>query len=488
MSLQATPTRDEAAKIVCDAVVVGSFSSAEGVSLAPAAADLDAALDRSLSEYLVASGFRGKGGEIATMPTLGRISADTAVVVGLGDRSEVDTNVVRRAAGSAARRLADRAVVAIDLHAVRGDDSAAAFAEGFILGAYRFTTYKSNPQTSKTERLIVVGASAEEVERASVVAQAVQLARDLTNEPPSNLTPEVLVSKAREIADVGGLECTVLDETELERRGFGGLLGVGRGSVQAPRLIQLRYAPDGAITKVVLIGKGVTFDSGGLSLKDPKNMETMKTDMAGAAAVLGAMSALPHLAPKVEVLGLAPATENMPGGRALKPGDVLRHYGGKTTEVNNTDAEGRLILADALAFASEQKPDAIVDVATLTGAVMVALGRKIAGLFSNDDALATELEGAADAAGERLWRMPIFDDYHSELDSEIADQKNSGSRYGGSIIAALFLKQFVGPSIPWAHLDIAGTARAESDYDESPKGGTGASTRTLINWVMGRAR
>ncbi|HYP23233.1 MAG TPA: leucyl aminopeptidase, partial [Actinomycetota bacterium] len=265
--------------------------------------------------------------------------------------------------------------------------------------------------------------------------------------------------------------------------------GVAQGSAQPPRFIQLHYRPDNATAKVALVGKGITYDSGGLSLKDAKSMETMKTDMSGAAAVIGAMGAVGRIRPNVEVLGLVPATENMPGGGAIKPGDVIRHYGGTTVEVLNTDAEGRLVLADALAFASEQEPDAIVDVATLTGAIMVALGTRAAGCFSNDDDLAQRLIDAGAQEGERLWRMPLFADYAGDIESDVADLKNiSGARWGGAIVAAVFLQQFVGKGIKWAHLDIAGAARAEGPSAEISKGGTGTAARTLVSWIEGFAR
>jgi leucyl aminopeptidase len=303
------------------------------------------------------------------------------------------------------------------------------------------------------------------------------------------MTPDILARKAREVADVHGLECTVFEEDELRERGFGGLLDVSKGSSAPPRFIALRYAPEGARGKVALVGKGVTFDSGGLSIKPAKGMETMKTDMSGAAAVLGAMSGLVRLDVKTEVLAFIPATENMVSGDAIKPGDVITHYGGKTSEVLNTDAEGRLVLADALTYASEQEPDAIVDLATLTGAIQIALGKKIAGLFSNDDTLLREIEGAAESSGERLWHMPLASDvYRSEIDSEVADIKNTGtsSPYGGASVAALFLREFVGEGIAWAHLDIAGSARADGDHEEVSRGGTGIGTRTLLSWLEGR--
>jgi leucyl aminopeptidase len=477
---------EPALDIPCDALVVGAFEGG-APQLSPTGADADRGLEGHLSEYLSGNGFKAKVGDIAVVATLGRLAAATVAVVGLGPKAEVRPDTVRRAAGVAARGLAERPVIASTLHeSVGNDDGTRAAAEGYLLGGYRFTTYKSDPQTAKTQRILFPSGATRAIERAVIRAEATSLARDLTNEPSASLTPEKLADRTRALADVAGLECTVLDERELADKGFGGILGVGAGSAHPPRLIQLRYTPAQPNTKIVLIGKGVTFDSGGLSLKDAKNMETMKTDKAGAAAVLGVMSSLSRLGAGVEVIALVPATENMPGGRAIKPGDVLTHYGNKTTEVLNTDAEGRLILADALAYACEQEPDAIVDVATLTGAIVVALGSKVTGLFSNNESLTQELRSSAESAGERLWPMPLVEDYKSELESEVADAKNIGSRYGGSITAALFLSRFVTNGLPWAHLDIAGAARAERDYDEIPKGGTGAATRTLIEWIERR--
>jgi len=420
---------------------------------------------------------------------MGRVSARVIALVGLGKHSRIDTAVLRRAAATAARRLSQHPSVATTLHGALGGDAAAcAVTEGFLLGSYRFAGHKSEPPTSPLQRVEIVGASAEAVARGRTLGEATRLARDLINEPAATMTPDILARKAREIADVNGLACEVFEEEELQRRGFGGILGVARGSSQPPRFIVLRYAPEGARGTVALVGKGVTFDSGGLSIKPAKGMETMKTDMSGAAAVLATMSGVARLDVKTEVIALIPSTENMVSGAAIKPGDVITHYGGKTSEVLNTDAEGRLILADALKFASELEPKAIVDVATLTGSIQIALGKKIGGLFSNDDTLLRELEGAAQSAGERFWHMPLADDvYRSEIDSEVADIKNTGtsSPYGGATVAALFLREFVDDGIPWAHLDIAGVARADGDYDDVAKGGTGVATRTLMTWLEG---
>lgn len=475
-------------QVACDALLVGAVAGDESGSLLDDR--IDGMLDGLLSEHLRDVGFKAKIGDVTIVPTQRKIAAKSVAVVGLGSSSDLDATALRRAAGTAARRLSDRAVVATNVHeAISGDGGAGAAGEGLVLGCYRFVAYKSDPKPAKLERIVMLGnPDTGALDRATAIAEATWLARDLTNEPASTLTPELLASNAAEMAAASGLECTVFDEHTLSERGFGGILGVNQGSIKPPRLIQLRYAPESPKGKVVLVGKGITFDSGGLSLKDAKNMETMKTDMAGAAAVIGAMSALARLGIGVEVLALVPATENMPGGNAIKPGDVIKHYGGRTSEVLNTDAEGRLVLADAVAFACEQEPDAIIDVATLTGAIMVALGKKATGLFSNDDGLRDEVTIAAAKAGERVWSMPLYDDYRTDLDSEIADIKNTGPRWGGAINGALFIRDFLRDGIPWAHLDIAGPSRADGDYDENVKGGTGVGTRTLLAFLEGRSR
>lgn len=475
---------EEPGSITCDALLVAAFSDQGTFELGATANVADA--DGSLSSYLTSSGYTGKVGDLAVVPAGEGVAADAIAVVGLGERGKAGPDVLRRAAGAAARKLAERSTLGVALHeeVASGDG---AVAEGLLLGSYRFTAHKSDPKPSKIQRIAFARADASNLERAEVLAEATRFARDLVNEPASTLTPSVLADRARAAAEVAGLRCTIWGADELRSRGFGGLLGVARGSAEEPRFIQLHYTGETTANKIALVGKGVTFDSGGLSLKDASNMESMKTDMGGAAAVIAAMSAIARLKPNIEVMGLVPTTENMPSGTAIKPGDVLEHYGGKTTEVLNTDAEGRLILADALAFASEHEPEAIVDVATLTGSIMVALGKKATGLFSNDDTLADELIAASERTGERFWHMPLYDVYDKELESDVADLKNVGSRWGGAIIAALFLKAFVGGSIAWAHLDIAGAARAESDYDEITKGGTGIAVRTLVEWVESRA-
>lgn len=484
MQPQVLTSDQRAADIACDVLVVGALSQPDGYSLLDPARDVDGALEGYLSDHLTEIGFKAKAGETTSIPTTGRINARSVLVAGLG--KETDAGTIRRTSGSVARRVFERSDIGLALHA--NAEEAAASVEGFLLGSYTFTKYKSDPRVSRVQRVIVAGADEGALKQGRIYADATIYARDLINEPPGGLTPEIWTGRARELAEVGGLTVRVHAKDELVERGFGGILGVNKGSAEPPALIELRYEPEDAKGKVVLVGKGITFDSGGLSLKDPKGMETMKTDMSGGAAVCGVMSVITKLAPQLTVIALIPATENMPGGRAIRPGDVITHYGGHTSEVLNTDAEGRLVLADALVLGLEEEPDAIVDVATLTGGMVVALGQRASGFFANDDALADELDAAADRAGELMWRMPLYADYRKDLDSEVADIKNSGPRWGSPIIAAMFLKDFVPDSVPWAHLDIAGSARSESDRDEINKGGTGVATRTLLRWIEDRAR
>jgi leucyl aminopeptidase len=356
-------------------------------------------------------------------------------------------------------------------------------AEGVLLAAYSYTAQKSSPKAATLTDVTIVSSAptaAAGTARGVVIANAQCAARDLINEPAGSMTPSRLAEWA---TTRRGLSVTVLDEVDILAAGLGGLAGVAQVSEAAPRLIELLYEPKGAnadTPTLGLIGKGITFDSGGLSLKTGTGMMTMKTDMSGAAAVISAMVAIAAVGAPVRVLGLCPTTENMPSGTAIRPGDVLKIRNGKTVEVLNTDAEGRLVLADGLSLAVEAGVDAMVDIATLTGAVSTALGRRIAGLMGSDDIWTQSVRAAATRAGESAWILPLPDEYRSEIDSEVADIKNIGtSGTAGTIVAGLFLKEFVG-SVPWAHLDMAGTARSESDEGFTTKGGTGWGVRTLV--------
>jgi leucyl aminopeptidase len=324
------------------------------------------------------------------------------------------------------------------------------------------------------------------MQRGQIVAESQVFARDLVNTPALDLPPAELAKEAQRMAKAVGLRAKVWTETELARGGFGGILGVGQGSVRPPRMIELRYDGGGRGAPIALTGKGIAFDSGGLSIKDATGMEHMKSDMGGAASILGAMRAIALLEPKVNVIAAIPSSENMPSGSAIRPGDELTHRGGKTSEVLNTDAEGRLVLADSLAYLTEQRPRVIIDTATLTGACMIALGEEVYGAMGNDRALIRDVLAAGDQVGEPGWELPMHEGYRKLIDSDVADIKNIGKRYGGAITAAMFLREFVG-DVPWVHLDIAGPAFAERAGDYWPKGATGVPVRTLVRYVLNQA-
>jgi len=461
------------------AAVVGRLVAADRVR--------SAGVDRNLLKRL---GFAGEAGKSATVT--GEQPALT-VLVGVGASGDLDATAVRKAAAQFVRAVASHKTVVLDLTSVEdlldADDLVAAAAEGAVLGAYRFDRHKSPSEdtTLETVTLVCGDGGKAGLARGQVVADAVCFARDLVNEPGGTLTPAEFADRAAERAAAAGLGVDVLDLEGIREERLGGVLAVNQGSVEEPRFVTLRYEPEGAVGSVALVGKGITFDSGGLSIKPADGMMTMKCDMAGAAAVIATMCALPALGIPVAVTSYTPMTDNMTGGAAQRPGDVMRARNGKTVEVLNTDAEGRLILADALALASEGGPDAIVDLATLTGACMVALGDKIAGVLSNDESLSDELLAASEAAGEPMWPLPLPTQYRKLLDSPVADLKNIGGRYGGTLTAGLFLQEFVGEGIAWAHLDIAGPAFSEEVDAEVPKGGTGYAVRTLLEWLARRA-
>jgi leucyl aminopeptidase len=429
--------------------------------------------------------FTGKVGEVLALPVGDRL----LLAVGTGDGSTRD---LRRAGAAIARRVKHIDNVAIALARGRSADQARALAEGLLLGGYSFKiTNNPKPEKLTTIRIVIdhPGQVARAVEAGVVTARASMLARDLANTPSSTKTPAWLARQAQTLAKRHGLDVTVRDERRLKAEGFGGIVAVGQGSVHPPRLIELSYSPrDPLPGHVVLVGKGITFDSGGLSLKQTAGMVAMKTDMAAGGAVIATMSALRDLGVRVRVTGLVPAAENMPSGSAQRPSDVITHYGGTTVEVLNTDAEGRLVLADALAYADANlDPDVVIDLATLTGAITQGLGRRHAGLFATNDVLAAALERAGAASGEAVWRMPLTDDYRDALESPVADLTNvaTAQRAGykaGAIIAALFLREFVAGR-RWAHLDIAGVGRADADEHEIMKGPTGYGVRLLLHWL-----
>jgi leucyl aminopeptidase len=450
-----------------------------------------------------ATGARGKRGESLLVPNPGvkGLAAKAVLLLGVGKRDEVNADACRRAIGRVAGQLAKRKSVATTLAQVvtgRGAaDAVQATVEGILLGSYRFTRYKSKASTPdggnpRLGKVTLVGsaradakAAREAIRRGQVIAESQMWARDLVNTPALDMPPAELANEARAMARKVGLTCKVWSEAELRKGGFGGIVGVGQGSVRPPRMIELRYS-GGKGAPIALTGKGIAFDSGGLSIKDANAMEWMKSDMGGAASILATMRAIALLKPKVNVIAAIPSAENMPSGSAIRPGDVLRHRGGTTSEVLNTDAEGRLVLADALAYLAEKKPSVIIDTATLTGACMVALGTDLWGAMGNDRELISDVLEAGQAAGEPGWELPMHEPYRKLIDSDIADIKNIGKRYGGAITAAMFLREFVG-DVPWVHLDIAGPAFAERAGDYWPKGATGSPVRALVGYVLSKA-
>ncbi len=480
-------TNQPAAKARADLLAVPFF--ADRVA-GPGVDVVDAALGGGLVAFLQEAGFSGKAGETLTVPLMSGSSAKAAVLVGLGPRAEITTDVLRRAGAAVARRASKVASVATTLATAADgldpDVAAGAVAEGLALGAYRFLEYKSEGEPSRLRSVVMVGVGGAKVDaalkNARVITDAVQWARDMVNEPSGSKSPTEFAAAARRLLSGKGVRVTVLNEAQMRAQRMGGVLGVGQGSERPPRFVKAVYEPTRTKARgtLALVGKGVVFDSGGLSLKTGSGMETMKTDMGGAAAVLAAMSTLRALGVRHRVVAYAPMVENMPSGKAIRPGDVLKMRSGATVEVLNTDAEGRLILADALALAASDKVDAIVDVATLTGACVVALGEKVAGLMGNHDAWVQDVRSASERVGEPMWPLPLPDEYRKLLESEVADLRNIGtSGMGGALTAGLFLEAFV-DDVPWVHLDIAGPARAASDDGELTKGGTGFAVRTLV--------
>ena len=436
------------------------------------------------------SGFEAKVGRTFVAATV----HGPRLLVGLGEAAHPAT--YRRIGAEVAKAAKDQVSVAVDALADLAGSArvaaAEALAEGLVLGTYRFDAYKkAEPAALVSATVVGTGGRrvTDAVERGVAVAQAMVLVRDLVNTPGGDLTPKALADRAVKVAEAAGLDIDVLGLADIRKAKLGGLLGVARGSAQEPRFVTVTYRPPGKPRgRIALVGKGVTFDSGGLSIKPAKSMEDMKTDMAGAATALAVLSLVPRVAPRLEVTAYLPLTDNMLGPDATRVGDVLRARNGKTIEVLNTDAEGRLILADGLSLAAETEPDAIIDIATLTGACMVALGDRTAGAMGNNDALRARVLDAAARAGEAMWPLPLPEHLRKTLDSEVADLRNIGtSGYGGALSAGLFLREFVG-DIPWVHLDIAGPSASSSAYDEVAKGGTGFGVRTLVALLSGWTR
>ena len=476
--------------------------------LVGAAAEVDQRLGGALARVLARGDFRGRREEtLLFYPPDGGLGAERLLLVGLGKRDQYMLEVLRRAVGAAVRqaeRIGISGMVVELSHVARLDgrigaaEAAQAAVEGGVLAAWDYLELKTQAEEeaprARLESFTLLAQSPEEAaafERGrqigQVVAGAANLARELAMRPGNIVTPAYLAEVATQIAQQHRLGLTVLDREAMQREGMGALLAVAQGSEQEPRLIVLEYPGAGdKVAPLALVGKGVTFDSGGISIKPAERMEDMKYDMSGAAAVLGAMRAIAELGLRVNVVGVVPATENLPSGRAVKPGDVVRSHLGKTIEIINTDAEGRLILADALSYVRRYGPQAIVDAATLTGACVIALGHHAAGLMGNDEALVEQIRAAGERSGERCWPLPLWDEYRKQLSSTVADLKNTGGRPAGTITGGWFLKEFVG-DIPWVHLDIAGVAYRDEPLPYLRKGPTGAPTRLLIEWVRGRA-
>lgn len=465
---------------------------------------IDQKLNGHLSTLIKRKELTGKSGEITSIHTLGKLKTDKLVILGLGKSAKYDTNKTRLAGSDILRKAkaweAKNIITLLpgtELKNLDNSMNVSAFAEGMVMGSYEFKKYqsgKSNAVKSRDISIEIIVPEEQDIpgtrgnlKVGQIVGESVNYAKELVNEPPNILTPSELGRRCQLMAKETGLKCTVLDKKAIQKLKMGGLLGVNAGSTQEPRFIIMEYVGNKS-SKVTtgLVGKGLTFDAGGISLKPAQNMHEMKSDMSGAAAVIGAMRAVALLKPKVNVTALVPATENMPDGNACRPADILTSMSGKTIEILNTDAEGRLILADALHYAKTRKLAPVIDVATLTGACSIALGPFTTGLFTNNADLEADLWEAAQQSGEKLWAMPMDEEYGDLIKSKIADVKNTGGREGGAITAAKFLEVFIEP-IPWAHLDIAATAYSESPKGYDTYGGTGVGVRTFIRFLLNKA-
>lgn len=486
-----------------DALIVNLF---EGVGQPGGAAGaVDHALGGSISAAIRRQEFKGKLHERLLLHTVGQLPVSRVLVIGLGKQEEFTLDRARSASAEAMRHL--RAVgvqrVASIVHGagiggLEASQAACAVTEGALLGLYRFDKYKKPEENGQKviQRLTLlerdrakIRATEEGIHRGRILAEAVSFARDLVNEPANTLTPSELATRAKRMASGLGLTIKILERADMKKLGMGALLGVAQGSQEPPKLIEVSYKGrkgKGTGPRLGLVGKGVTFDSGGISIKPSEGMEAMKGDMAGGAAVLAAIKGIAELKLPVDVTAIVPATENLPSGTAQRPGDIVKAMNGKTIEIINTDAEGRLILADALCYACDRGPTYLVDVATLTGACIIALGSVRTGAFTNNPELMRQVKQASERASEKIWEMPLDNEYGEQIKSDCADMKNVGGKKAGAITGAKLLANFVGKT-PWVHLDIAGTAQAEKDYGYQVKGATGAMVRTLIYLAMGFA-
>ena len=497
MSLEIQVQAAQVLDLRADVVVVGVLQSAGKAGLAPSLKPLDAALGGALGKAVARDEFSGKRDQTLALSTLGRIGAEKVILMGLGERRSVGAPEMRTFAAKAARAANAEKATTLALSLPAGvEGELRAVAEGLELGAYRFTKYLTGdrkPKRSLATVTVGVAARLKPTSKAALavgqrVGAAVNFSRDLSNEPPNVIYPETFAAAAEKLAKENGLRAQIFDFKEIRRRGMKLIDAVGRGSVREPRFVHLSYTPKGAKRKLVFVGKGITFDTGGISIKPAAGMGDMKHDMSGAANVVALMAAVAAVKPKVEVHAIASLAENMPGGDAYRPGDIWGSLDGKTVEIVNTDAEGRLVLADALAYARTLVPDLLIDNATLTGACMVALGASCSGWYASHEDAAREFAAAIKDSGESMWRMPLLDDLREQIKSEVADVKQTGDRYGGSITAALFLKEFAGPG-RWIHCDIAGPASLDrpSGWAQT-KGATGHAVLTFLSVIEHSAR
>jgi leucyl aminopeptidase len=495
----------EAATVKCDVLAVGIF---DGGKLSGAAAQVNKKIGGAIAQMIKLGDFKGKESQSAVVYGGGKIGATRVLLVGFGKKKELKIDTYRDAAGLAAAKAvglkAKSLAIAFELDAMKKTDAETigkALTEGAYFGGYRYDEYMSDGENGRAPSIKIeivepnageLGKVSKGIGRGKVLGQAQAFARTIANRPGNVINPPSLAAEAKRLArGTAGLSCTVFDEKQLKAKKMGGILAVGAGSKTAPRLIVLKYTPKSSAGKKVpvigLVGKAVTFDSGGISIKPSSGMQDMKLDKSGGIAVLGAMKAIAELKPSVKVFGIIPSAENMPGGSSYRPGDIVTTYSGKTVEIQNTDAEGRMILCDGLHYATEQKCDRIIDIATLTGACMVALGKYKAGLMGNDDKLIEALKKASEVSGEAVWHLPSGGEYLEEMKSKIADLKNIGSRWGGASTAGSFLSQFIGDK-KWAHVDMAGVDMFDGGKNSLAPGASGFGVRLLTEYVLAAAR
>ncbi|MDP6043512.1 MAG: leucyl aminopeptidase [Dehalococcoidales bacterium] len=488
-------------RVKADAIIVNFFTGQRKLDTDIAA--LDKALDGAISQLVRQGEIKGKLNEVTVVHSLGKLPADRVVVIGLGKKTELSFNKICGAVAETCRALRPKGITSIatiahgaGINDLSPEVTAQAVAEGALLGLYTFHKHITRKENKPGEIKQLVIVSSDRVkprlekgsQKGRILAEATNLARDMVNEPANYMTPTRLAETATKLARSHGLKINILEHEQMAKMKMGGMLGVARGSRQPPKFIILHYKGNrDKEPGVALIGKGITFDSGGISIKPSQKMEEMKGDMAGGAAVLAAISAIARLKPKINVVAIIPATENLPDGNALKPGDILTAMGGKTIEVISTDAEGRLVLADALGYARKLSTKHIVDAATLTGACIIALGKVCTGAFTNRQALVDKVIAAGNEAGELIWQMPMFAEYKEQNKSDVADIKNIGGRDAGAVTAAQFLAEFA-EDTPWVHLDIAGTSMSDKEKAHQVKGATGVPTRTLVNLALTLAK